>query len=83
MIKGSDGKPYREGGVWIRRVAAEKPEPPKIDRRPDSTQEAAHNEYRAVGIRAILFLLKLKNIPPRKVISAAFYPRRKHGTKKF
>jgi len=78
-MKGKDGKPYREGGVWIRRVSSDKLEPPKIDRRPDTSQEKTRNAYQLAGIRAILFMLKLRRVPPRRVLSAAFYPRRKHG----
>ena len=81
-MKGNDGKPYREGGVWIRRVKAEPFKPKEVDRGPDKTQELDQNAHRIAGIRAILAILKANKVPPRRVLSKHFYPRRKHGGRK-
>ena len=35
-MTGADGRPYREGGVWIRRLSPGPREPKRIDRRPDT-----------------------------------------------
>lgn len=81
-MQGRDGTPYRDGGAWIRRIPPHRYEPKMIDRRPDPVHELSQNAHRQAGIRAILFMLKLKKVPPRRVLSAAFYPRRANGTKK-
>ncbi len=81
-MQGKDGRPYRVGGVWVRRMTPWRPNPPKVDRRPDIIQKKNINMHREAGLRAILFLLKSNKVPPHRILSAAFYPRRKHGSKK-
>lgn len=67
------------GSQMVRRVGITKYEPPRVDRRPDKVLADEAADYRDAGVRALLFLLKQNKVPARRVISAAFYPKRRRS----
>lgn len=73
-MNGKDGKPYRAGGVWIRRVAPQAWTPKPVDRRPDWPISAGwtpdQQDIARAGARAVINIISLPRADIRTLLRA-------------